>query len=114
MPPKFVTRSLSAIETSAPSTATTDKGKGIYFPPHKKITPTKAKGIVIGAVTLSMPVVEEEEDEPIMGESKPTLSAADIPIEGQKRGRAVGSCCKASIDTIVEEQAAQVASFIYE
>lgn len=30
-----------------------------------------------------MPVVEEEEDEPIMGESKPTLSAADIPIEGQ-------------------------------
>lgn len=37
-------------------------GKDIYVPPLKKAPLMKAKGIVIGAPTASMPIVEEEED----------------------------------------------------
>lgn len=96
-----------------PLAVTIDKGKKTYVPPPKKAAPLKPKGIVIRAPTMSMASIEEEENEPILG-SEPTFSAMGILIEGLSEQEQLPLAVKAFFNTIREEKATRVASFVYD
>lgn len=57
---------------------------------------------------------EDEEDEPILGGLDLTPPATSIPLVGLREEEQLALTMKASMDTIREEQATKVASFIYD
>lgn len=61
--------------------ATTNKGKGTYVSTPTRTPPTRPRGIVIGALIVFVPSIEEDEEEPVLGGLDTTLSASGTPID---------------------------------
>lgn len=61
--------------------------------------PTRPKGIVIGAPAVTMPLVEEEEDEPLLGGLDLTPLSIDIPLVELSEEEQLAFAVRASNDT---------------
>lgn len=104
---------LGAETVSAPRASGVDKGKGAYISFPKKTPAMIPKGIVIGTPATSTPTPEEEEEE-MPEDIGYALPATDVPPANLSEEEQLALALRASINTVREEQATRVASFIFD
>lgn len=96
---------------SAPRASGVNKDKGVSIPPSKKAPVMRPKGIVIGTPAASTLAPEEEE---MPEDISHALPATDVPLASLNEKEHLAFALRASIDTVWEEQAVRLASFIFD